>query len=331
MADQVVHQFDQEHFAQALARKAMYPAHKNCPQPHYDWAKGPVCGCGTPLLGPNPPVGGKGEQMGETETYVKVPLPDEPLPGAKLYLPDRGWFKWISTTGWEPIDNPDIEPYWGDPVNRWTPLKKGERVMITGGERFVNLFGTAQGEMMEGTEQVIVDGKDSPWSFSPKYLARVPQEAEPIKMGPGHIMVPGLGVEIPDADAEHELAAGAFTIEDSKQLILAFPFKNVPNTNACRYIFGDEIQRSRLVEWAELFVQKQKDYGDGSDDLGGAGQYAELHRKITKLRRALWEGIELENEPVREVLMDLIGHCFLAMMYVDRPRFQRYPKGNSDK
>lgn len=364
MAEQVIHQFDEEHFAVALGRKAMYPAHKACPQPRYDWAKGPVCGCGTPLMGANPPVGGEGEQMGEVDTYLKIPLPDEPGPEARLYLGPGKWYKWMSTTGWEPIDNPDVEPYWGDPVMRWTPLKRGERVMVTGGEHFVNWLGTAQGEMSDGTESVIVDGKDSPWWFSPRYLVRVNDVSdalleakvegtfsnmaqEPIKMGPAHIMhdhmlKPGFapfppGAEpypVPDTDDEHELAAGVYADSEQmnevekQQLVLVLPFRNVPNTNACRYIFGDEIQPSRLGEWAALFVKKQIDYGDGADDLGLEGQYAELHRKITKLRRAMWEGHELVGEPLREVLMDLIGHCFLSMMYIDQPRHVRYPKGS---
>lgn len=149
-----------------------------------------------------------------------------------------------------------------------------------------------------------------------------------------HLLKPGFAPFPPDTDAEHELAAGVFVDSEQmnevekQQLVLVLPFRNVPNTNACRYIFGDEIQPSRLGEWAALFVKKQIDYGDGADDLGLEGQYAELHRKITKLRRAMWEGHELVGEPLREVLMDLIGHCFLSMMYIDQPRHVRYPKGD---
>lgn len=172
--------------------------------------------------------------------------------------------------------------------------------------------------------------------FSPEYPARVNDvsdgELEANVRGTFSNMA-----DIPDTDAEHELAAGVYPDSEQmnevekRQLVLVLPFRNVPNTNACRYIFGDEIQPSRLGEWAALFVKKQTDYGNGADDLGEAGQYAELHRKITKLRRAMWEGHELVGEPLREVLMDLIGHCFLAMMYVDQPRHTRYPKGNPNK
>lgn len=347
--DQVVHVFDEEHRKVALERQQMYPAHRRCPPPTYDWAVGPVCGCGSPLLGSNPPLGGKGEQMPEDDTYLKIPLPDELGPEAKLYLGPGKWYKWMWTTGWEPIDNPDIEPFWGDPVPAdpeeanaedvalfgqdkvsWTPLKRGERVIITGGEHFINWLGSAQGEMMDGTESIMIDGKDSPWWFSPKYISRVSDltsnEVEAvIKMGPGHIMR-----AMPDTDYEHELAAGVYgedAVDECKQLVLALPISRLPITSATGYIFGDEVRPSKLVEWAMDFIKKQMDYGDGANDLGLEGQYAELHRKITKLRRAMWEGVELVNEPLNEVLGDLVGHCFLAMMYNDNPGIVKYRKG----
>lgn len=76
-------------------------------------------------------------------------------------------------------------------------------------------------------------------------------------------------------------------------------------------------RQSLLQQWTNQFLQKQRDYGDSADDLGAPGQYAELHRKMGKLRRALWEGKPLVGEPAREVLMDLVGHCFLAIKHLD--------------
>lgn len=68
-----------------------------------------------------------------------------------------------------------------------------------------------------------------------------------------------------------------------------------------------------LQEWIDHFMQKQQDYGDTADDLGVPGQYAELHRKLGKLRRSMWEGIPMRGEQPDEILLDLIGHCFLAI------------------
>jgi hypothetical protein len=301
-------------------------------------------------MGSNPPVGGEGEQK-DMRVYerdlVQAPIPALLRDGSLLYLPGKGWFRFdgnLSSGCWQILVNPDVEPYWGDPLNRWTPLKKGERVQIIGGEHFVNWLGSAQGEMVDGTEQVIVDGKDSPWSFSPKYLVRVQDltdahlEAtvkgtfsnmadEPIEMGPGHVMH-----SVPDTDYEHELAAGVYgedEVNEHKQIVLALPIKAIPPTEACHFIFGDEINQAFLVDWCMQFIKKQMDYGDSANDLGMEGQYAELHRKIGKLRRAMWEGKPLVNEGLEEVLMDLIGHCFLSLLFLKRPSITRYKKGSN--
>lgn len=85
-----------------------------------------------------------------------------------------------------------------------------------------------------------------------------------------------------------------------------------PTTTHGRYI------TEQLVgEWLEQFIIKSNDYGETSDDLGAAGQFADMNRKWGKLRRALWEGQELVGEQPREILMDMIGHCFLTIHYLD--------------
>lgn len=100
----------------------------------------------------------------------------------------------------------------------------------------------------------------------------------------------------------------------------------MPETRVVRYL----LEESTLEEWLQHFLSKQTDYGDRANDLGLAGQYAELSRKFIKLRRAMWDGHELTQESLREVLMDLIGHGFLSLMYVDHPGLTVYPKGQSE-
>lgn len=78
-----------------------------------------------------------------------------------------------------------------------------------------------------------------------------------------------------------------------------------------------EIMEDHLKRWFQLFMEKQIDYGDRGDDLGLAGQYAEIHRKIGKLKRAMWDGFDLTGEQMDEVLLDLIGHCFLSLRYIN--------------
>lgn len=93
-------------------------------------------------------------------------------------------------------------------------------------------------------------------------------------------------------------------------------------TEASRRIFSESEERASLLQgWAELFMEKQQDYGDRGNDLGIPGQYAEMSRKFIKLRKAMWEGKPLVGEPVHEVIQDLIGHCFLTLKYLEDNNF----------
>lgn len=70
-----------------------------------------------------------------------------------------------------------------------------------------------------------------------------------------------------------------------------------------------------LPEWFVLFAQKNAEYGENAQVLGDKGQFADMWRKMGKLKTALWDGHEdrLVSEGVDEILRDLIGHCFLTL------------------
>lgn len=84
---------------------------------------------------------------------------------------------------------------------------------------------------------------------------------------------------------------------------------------------GDETKELRgiltehLPEFLRLFIRKNNEYGENASTLGPRGQFSDMYRKMIKLRTALWDGNEdqLTSESVEEILMDLIGHCFLTM------------------
>lgn len=83
------------------------------------------------------------------------------------------------------------------------------------------------------------------------------------------------------------------------------------------------IKEVLLSQFAHHAAEKAKDYdsGDGQENhrvLGIRGQFADVWRKIGKLKNALWEGRTLIGEQPREILMDLIGHCFLTIAMMDR-------------
>ena len=69
-----------------------------------------------------------------------------------------------------------------------------------------------------------------------------------------------------------------------------------------------------LPEFAGRFAKKSIHYGDGNpDNLGPAGQFSDIWRKVWPLKRALWEGEELGEESPEVILFDLVGRCLLTI------------------
>lgn len=79
---------------------------------------------------------------------------------------------------------------------------------------------------------------------------------------------------------------------------------------------GNDIMYNIAPVVLENFARKNADYGDTSFDLGIAGQYAELWRKVGKLKGPMWEGKSLHFEQMDEILQDLIGHCLLSLYFL---------------
>ena len=71
-----------------------------------------------------------------------------------------------------------------------------------------------------------------------------------------------------------------------------------------------------------LFLAKNKDYDipgiNIAQELGTRGQWADMYRKIAKLKQSMWEknGEGLEFETAEQVLYDLLGHVLLALKFL---------------
>lgn len=88
-----------------------------------------------------------------------------------------------------------------------------------------------------------------------------------------------------------------------------------------------------MPEWLELFARKNRDYGSGSAyELGVRGQYSDIHRKMIKLKRAMWDGEQLDFEDTDEIIKDLISHLFLTlhMFGLQREAEQAYVYNEDD-
>lgn len=74
-----------------------------------------------------------------------------------------------------------------------------------------------------------------------------------------------------------------------------------------------EIVEELIPEWIAYFLPKNEDYGDNHHILGSKAQFVDVWRKAHKLKRALWDGRDMNHEDTDEILKDMIGHCFLAL------------------
>ena len=65
-----------------------------------------------------------------------------------------------------------------------------------------------------------------------------------------------------------------------------------------------------------LWIRRNVEYGDEAKELGAKGQYADINRKVRKLKRLLWDDnvpAWAVSEDKEQVLMDLVGHCLLTI------------------
>jgi len=48
-------------------------------------------------------------------------------------------------------------------------------------------------------------------------------------------------------------------------------------------------------------------------ELGIRGQYSDMHRKMRKLKKSMWEGEDLKGEQADEILSDLFGNILISL------------------
>lgn len=81
----------------------------------------------------------------------------------------------------------------------------------------------------------------------------------------------------------------------------------------------ERIMTQQVPDWAAKFDAKNKDYNSATTGwephtfLGVKGQFADVWRKVGKLKKALWDEEALTGEQPREIIQDLISHLFLTL------------------
>lgn len=124
--------------------------------------------------------------------------------------------------------------------------------------------------------------------------------------------------------------------------------KNVKTEKPPTFDMPTTEQGKRVLEltflWWEEFNKKNADYqtstGNVSENFGLMGQYMKLTDKIHKLRTPMWDLAVIEEvrrrspqelktdipldkevfnfEGTEEILRDIIGHCFLALDFIEQ-------------
>ena len=82
----------------------------------------------------------------------------------------------------------------------------------------------------------------------------------------------------------------------------------------------DRTQQMKKVqqEGLELFMRKNKDYGDAFAEYGTIGVLVRIGDKISRLNHVTRNGINLvEEEKIRDTLIDLHNYAAMAIILLD--------------
>lgn len=86
------------------------------------------------------------------------------------------------------------------------------------------------------------------------------------------------------------------------------------------------IEKVLAPQALERFLAKSEDYGDAYKLLGAKGQFSDINRKFWKLYKSVWCGEELQGEQPSECAEDIIGHCYLLLLLLEREERERFPE-----
>lgn len=86
---------------------------------------------------------------------------------------------------------------------------------------------------------------------------------------------------------------------------------NIPaQTNQAKRILGDV-----LPDVMAHFLQRNGEYGEEAHVLGTKGQFADINRKVIKLKRYLWDDVPVPPgaEDIETIATELIGHLLILI------------------
>lgn len=90
----------------------------------------------------------------------------------------------------------------------------------------------------------------------------------------------------------------------------------------------EQILDDIVAGWRE---RGRHNYGDAFLELGSRGQFSDIWRKVKKLKRSVWDGIELVGEQPEQIFAEIIPHCLMAIYCLRHQPWQPYLVDSSIK
>lgn len=80
------------------------------------------------------------------------------------------------------------------------------------------------------------------------------------------------------------------------------------------------ILQQHLPKAMEHFLARNAEYGEEAHVLGIKGQYADINRKVIKLKRYLWDDVPVQPgaESIEMISQELIGHLLILIDELDK-------------
>ena len=141
----------------------------------------------------------------------------------------------------------------------------------------------------------------------------------------GAFGMPGLGISVSGLNPHPLLTSnGDGVIAEPKRLIKPDGV-HVDYGNQGYNVFAETDQARRILRRhlptvAEHFLKRNAEYGEEAHILGVKGQFADINRKVIKLKRYLWDDVPVPPgaESIETIAGELIGHLLILIDELDR-------------
>ena len=150
----------------------------------------------------------------------------------------------------------------------------------------------------------------------------------------GDFGMPGLGVSMRELEESWPVGTGSIFQVDGDRLVNKYDWPvTTINVEGVWYDYGEQgnhiepaTQQARRILGQHLpdvishFLSRNAEYGEEAHVLGTKGQFADINRKVIKLKRYLWDDVPLQPgaEDIPTIAGELIGHLLILIDELDK-------------